>query len=182
MPDAPQVSARFWHSSDGYTSRAFQFAKRVHTGWTVQLGASEIQPRDGNNTFIRDNSYNNNEELLKRCVNQIFSLPLSNNCNGAAESQLHLIVDSTQFWSIGKCDCWCCRPTRNILHSQPCRSTNRRRCCCTQTEQSCNRTGVKRILEKYLYNLATRNVLWWSGGIRKTIRPTQSFVLRLRCI
>ena len=59
MAHSPQIQAGFRHSADGHMPGAFEpAAQRMDTGWTGQLSSTEIEPSNGKETFVADDSFN----------------------------------------------------------------------------------------------------------------------------
>ena len=56
MADPPQIRTRRWSSADGHLPGAFKSAQRVHAGRTGQLSSAEIEPSNGKETFVIDDT------------------------------------------------------------------------------------------------------------------------------
>ena len=58
MADPPQIGAGRWSSADGHLPGALEPAQRVDAGRTGQLSSTEIEPSNGKEAFVADDSFN----------------------------------------------------------------------------------------------------------------------------
>ena len=61
MANPPQIRTGRWSSADGHLPGAFESSQRVNTGRTGQLSSAEIEPSNGKETFVADDSCYLNE-------------------------------------------------------------------------------------------------------------------------